>query len=130
MMTDPIAAMLTAIRNAAAVTKPEVLIPYARLKAEIARILLENGYIAHFQQVTVDNKPLLEIALKYSGGQSVITGLHRVSKPSRRLYAKKDRLPIVRNNHGIAILSTSQGLMTNKQAKQAGLGGEVLCEVY
>ncbi len=129
MMTDPIADMLTRMRNATAVNKPEVLIPYSKLKAEIAKILQSSGYISGAEKEE-EGHPQLKVSLKYKGKLSVIRGLKRVSKPGRRVYASKDDLPIVLNNIGIAVISTSKGLMTNKEAKRHGLGGEIIFEVY
>lgn len=121
--------MLVRIRNAAAVRKPEVFLPYSKLKAEIAVILVHSGYLAGAEKTT-DALPQLKIELKYRGTRSAIQGLRRVSKPGRRVYASKDELPIVLNNLGMAIISTSRGLMTNKEARRVGMGGEVICEVY
>lgn len=131
-MTDPIADMLTRIRNALAVKKPEVLIPFSKVKFNVAKILKHEDYIAdlELQEEKKDKKQIL-IKLKYNeNGQPAIVGLKRISKPGRRLYAGKDELPVVLNNLGIAIISTSRGLMTNQQAKKEGLGGEIICEVY
>lgn len=135
MNTDPIADMLTRIRNAVAVHKTEVVLPYSKLKAEVAKILEANGFILSAEKIdeVKDGKNIggeLKIKLKYLGERPVINELRRVSKPGRRIYAKSDNLPVVLNNLGLAIISTSHGLMTNKEAKKAGLGGEVICEVY
>lgn len=134
-MTDPIADMLTRIRNALAVRKPEVILPFSKIKLAIAEILEKEGFVKKVEKIgggSKDNKfDQIKIILKYLGPkQPAITSLKRVSKPGRRVYATKDELPIVLNGLGIAIISTSQGLMTNKQAKKAGLGGEVICEIY
>ncbi len=131
MMTDPIADMLTRIRNAAAVRKATVDVPYSKLKAEIARILKEAGYIADAALVEAEPQNILRVTLKYiDGTKPAISNIQRISKPGRRLYAKKGELPAILNNLGIAIVSTSQGLMTNSQARSKGLGGELICEVY
>ena len=133
-MTDTIADMLTRIRNAARVKKERVYVPFSKLKLEIAKILKREGFIVDFEEIkpSVEGHKFggLEIILKYEGGSSAISTIKRISKPGQRHYTKRDDLPIVLNNYGIAIISTSHGLMTNKQAKKAGLGGEVLCEIY
>ncbi|MBI4276588.1 30S ribosomal protein S8 [Candidatus Uhrbacteria bacterium] len=136
MMTDPIADMLTRIRNAQAVKKHEVLIPASRMKRVIADILRANGFIGDVHEVTPEDRrhkgmAHLSIALKYeTDGQPKIHAIRRLSTPGRRLYVGKERIPTVLNNLGIAILSTSQGLMTNRDAKKKGCGGEVICEVW
>ncbi|MFH1173057.1 MAG: 30S ribosomal protein S8 [bacterium] len=131
-MTDPIADMLSRIRNASAVKKPEVSIPFSKVKFNIAKILKHEGYLENIE--TVETKKginQLVIKLKYNAnGQSVIGSLKRASKPGRRLYVGKEELPKILNNLGIAIISTSRGLMTNKQARKEGLGGEIICEIY
>jgi small subunit ribosomal protein S8 len=106
-------------------------LPYSKLKAEVAKILEKNGYILGFEKMASDTSyTQLKIKLKYLDNKPAISQLRRVSKPGRRVYAQKDNLPIVLNNLGVAIVSTSRGLMTNKEAKKVGLGGEVICEVY
>lgn len=134
-MTDPIADMLTRIRNALAVRKPEVVLPYSKIKIAIAEILYQYNYIKKAEKIAAGvagNKfDEIKISLKYLGGKEpAIRNLKRISKPGRRIYATKDELPVVLNNLGIAIISTSQGLMTNKEAKKKSLGGEVVCEIY
>jgi len=129
MMTDPISDMLTRIRNALAVNKVEVVVPYSKLKSEIARILEESGYVLGQEKKETDHSQLV-IKLKYKNNRPAIQGLKRVSRPGRRVYVGKEELPVVLNNLGIAVISTPKGLMTNKQAKQNGVGGEVICEVY
>ena len=129
-MTDPIADMLTRIRNALMVRKEQVEIPGSRLKKEIARILKEEGFIEDY---IVEENPVQDkiiIKLKYYKGESVIRGLRRVSKPGRRIYVSKNELPNVLGGLGIAIISTSKGVMTNKEAKKLGLGGEYICDVW
>jgi len=132
-MTDTIADMLTRIRNASKVKKEKVFVPFSKLKLEIAKILKKEGFISDLEEIKPGTEGYkfggLEITLKYDNGQPAISVIKRVSKPGQRRYAPKDRLPVVLNNYGIAILSTSSGLMTNRQAKKAGLGGEVLCEI-
>ena len=133
MQTDPIADMLTRIRNANKALQDTVEMPSSRLKAEIARLLKEEGYIRDFH---VERKPetpydTLVIELKYGRSRErVITDLKRVSKPGRRVYARKDRLPRVLGGMGISILSTSNGLITSRTAAERGVGGEVICFVW
>jgi len=128
-MTDPIADMLVRIRNAAAVGKPAVSMPSSNIKVAIAKVLEDEGYIAS-SRVTKDGvKSVLEIALKYYEGKPVIERLQRVSKSSLRQYRGKDALPKVLGGLGVAIISTSKGIMTDTQARQQGVGGEVLCFV-
>ena len=128
-MTDPIADMLVRIKNAAAVGKPAVSMPSSNIKVAIAKVLEEEGYIAS-SRVTKDGvKSVLEIALKYYEGKPVIERLQRVSKSSLRQYRGKDALPKVLGGLGVAIISTSKGIMTDSQARQQGVGGEVLCFV-
>jgi small subunit ribosomal protein S8 len=130
-MTDPIAHMLTKMRNAIVAKKPVVEISSSQLKTRIAAIFKAEGYIADFK-VTSDATPgIIQIQFKYDKhAQNVITNLQRVSKPSRRVYVGTDEIPAVLNGMGIAILSTSKGLMTDRAARQAGVGGEVLCYVW
>ena len=137
-MTDPIADMLTRIRNASILGKPEVVIPMSKLKFNIAKLLEQNhwvGKVEKIQRAGDKNSTFMfdeiKIGLKYKeDGKSYIGSLKRISKPSRRVYASKDELPKVLNNYGIAIISTSQGLMTNKEAGQKKMGGEIICEIY
>lgn len=136
-MTDPIADMLTRIRNASAVNKLDVVLPMSKIKLEVAKILEKEGWV---QKVSVEkfsgenkqaNFDQLKIVLRYKkSGKPAIANLKRISKPGLRIYVDKKNLPKVLNNLGIAILSTSNGLMTNKEARKKGLGGEVLCEIY
>lgn len=127
-MSDPIADMLTRIRNGQAARKQRVEMPSSKLKEAIARILLEEGYIVGYQ-ISEDLKPTLSIALKYYQGKSVISEIKRVSHPGLRIYRGKDDLPKVIGGLGIAIISTSKGLMTDRTARTKGYGGEVLCFV-
>jgi small subunit ribosomal protein S8 len=128
-MTDPIADMLVRIKNAAAVGKPAVSMPSSNIKVAIAKVLEEEGYIAS-SRVTKDGaKSVLEIALKYYEGKPVIERLQRVSRSSLRQYRGKDALPKVLGGLGVAIISTSKGIMTDSQARKQGVGGEVLCVV-
>src|SRR5688500_8811359 len=128
-MTDPIADMLVRMKNAAAVGKPTVKMPSSKIKVAIANVLKDEGYIAG-SRVTEDGaKAALEIVLKYCEGTPVIERLHRVSRSGLRQYRGKDALPKVLNGLGIAIISTSKGIMTDTRARQQGVGGEVLCIV-
>lgn len=131
-MTDPIADMLTRIRNAAHARHRRVDVPSSKIKVSIAKILQEEGYIAHSRCIEDEKQDVLRIFLKYedSRGRSVIQGLERVSRPGRRVYVSLNELPRVRGGYGTAILSTSQGLMTGVQARQKGIGGELLCQVW
>ncbi len=129
-MTDPIADMLTRIRNALMVKKETVEIPASKMKTEIARILLEEGYVAGVEHVEDDFNGKLVLTLKYADGRSVIGGLERVSKPGLRTYSGAQEMPKVLGGFGIAIVSTNQGIMTDKQAKRRNVGGEVLCYVW
>ncbi len=128
-MSDPISDMLTRIRNAQAVQKTTVNIPASKVKKGIANVLKEEGYINDFRDVEVDGKPTLEITLRYMQGKGVIETLKRVSSPGLRQYRGKDDLPKILNGLGIAVVSTSQGIMTDSAARAAGQGGEVLCIV-
>jgi len=130
-MTDPIAHMLTKIRNAIMVKKAEVEIPSSQMKVLIAEILKQEGYIQGFEVITDNKQGILKLRLKYDDrAASVIAHLQRVSKPSRRVYVAKDKIPSVMSGMGIAILSTPQGMMTDRAARQAGVGGEVICYVW
>lgn len=131
MMTDPIADMLTRIRNANLAYKDEVTVSASRLKEEIAQVLAREGYVAGYRVEGDDPKRHILIEMKYGPDRErTITGVKRVSRPGRRVYAARDRLPRVLGGLGIAILSTSHGLMTDKQAARRGVGGEVLCHVW
>jgi small subunit ribosomal protein S8 len=132
-MTDPIADMLTRIRNAVHARHSRVDIPSSRFKAEIARILEQEGYIAGFKLVaaTDDVPALLRLSLKYGPrGENVISGLERVSRPGRRVYFGRDDVPRVMGGLGTSILTTSRGVMTGRDAVKAGVGGEVLCNIW
>lgn len=128
-MQDPIADMLTRIRNAQQVGKTSVSMPASKLKKSIAQVLKDEGYIMDFQ-VAETAKPELTIELKYFEGKPVIAELDRVSRPGLRAYSGKGGLPSVRSGLGIAIVSTSKGVMTDRAARAAGVGGEVLCTVF
>ena len=129
--TDPIADMLTRIRNANSQKHKTVDIPASKMKKSIAEILLNEGYIKSYEEISNENQGILRISLKYTEkGKKVIDGLKRISKPGLRVYASKDELPKVLNGLGIALISTSKGIMTDKAARAAGLGGEVLAYIW
>jgi small subunit ribosomal protein S8 len=131
MLTDPVADMLARIRNANKALHERVAMPTSRLKVEIARILKEEGYISDYHVEKGESFDTLVVQLKYGRGRErVITDLKRVSKPGRRVYAGKDRLPRVLGGMGVAILSTSGGLITSRTAEERGVGGEVVCFVW
>lgn len=129
MMTDPIADMLTRIRNGQSASKVEVAMPSSRLKCAIAQVLQDEGYIKGFSISEEDSKPVLTVELKYFEGRPVIDMISRASRPGLRLYKGKDELPSIQNGLGVAIISTSKGVMSERQARAAGEGGEVLCVV-
>jgi small subunit ribosomal protein S8 len=128
-MTDPIADMLTRIRNAQRSEKQTTLMPASKLKSAIAQVLKDEGYIEGFALREEEGKPQLEISLKYYAGKPVIEKIERVSRPGLRIYRHKDDLPKVMNGLGVAIVSTSRGVMTDRKARGLGVGGEVLCIV-
>ena len=128
-MQDTLADMFTRIRNAQLATKETVTMPSSKLKVEVARVLKEEGYITDFA-VAEGTKPELSVTLKYFEGKPVIEHLQRVSKPSLRQYKGKDALPKVADGMGVAIVTTSKGVMTDRAARQAGVGGEVICTVF
>lgn len=130
-MTDPIADMLTHIRNAVAARHPRTTMPGSRIKSEIARILKDEGYIHDYKVFSEGSKHSLTVSLRYGpGGERVISGIQRVSKSGRRVYVKKDAVPKVLGGLGISIVSTPQGLMTGAESRRRGLGGEVICAVW
>jgi len=128
-MTDPIADMLTRIRNAQMVRGNSVTMPSSKLKAAIAQVLKDEGYIENFSIRPNAGKPELDINLKYYAGEPVIERIERVSKPGLRIYRGRDDIPKVMNGLGVAIVSTSRGVMTDRKARATGIGGEVLCFV-
>lgn len=128
-MTDPIADMLTRIRNGLGAAKAEVGMPSSKLKKAVVEVLKQEGYVSNYSVQDIDGKPVLTITLKYYNGAPVIGHIQRVSRPGLRIYKSKDELPKVMGGLGIAIVSTSQGVMTDRAARKAGHGGEVLCEV-
>ena len=128
-MSDPIADMLTRIRNAQSVNKPSVAMPASKLKGSIAKVLKDEGYIEDFAVQDVGGKSRLEISLKYYAGRPVIEKIERISRPGLRIYRGSQDIPKVMNGLGVAIVSTSKGVMTDRKARAAGIGGEVLCVV-
>lgn len=128
-MTDPIADMLTRIRNGQSAGKKEVRMPFSTVKAAIAEVLKEEGYITGYSKQEMDGKPALAVVLKYYMGRPVIESIDRVSRPGLRIYRGKDEIPTVRAGLGIAVISTPQGVMSDRAARAAGHGGEVLCVV-
>ncbi len=129
-ITDAIADMLTRIRNAGTAGHATVDIPQSNLKKSIAKILLDEGYIESYELVEGNTQGIIRVTLKYSGRKHVISGIKRISKPGLRTYADKTSLPRVLNGLGIAIISTSKGVMTDKEARKLGVGGEVLAYVW
>ncbi len=130
-MTDPVADMLTRIRNGVRAKLPKVDIPRSRLKVEIARILKDEGYVANYKLTEDDKQGMLRVFLKYGPGmERVITDVQRVSRPGCRIYCGKDQIPRVYGGLGINIISTSRGVMTGKTAAREGVGGEILCNVW
>jgi small subunit ribosomal protein S8 len=128
-MSDPIADLLTRIRNAQMVAKPTVLVPSSKVKVAISQVLKDEGYIDDFKVTSTDGKSVLEIALKYYAGRPVIERIERVSRPGLRVYRGSDAIPQVQNGMGVAIVTTPQGVMTDRKARATGVGGEVLCYV-
>ena len=131
MMTDPIADMLTRIRNAIKARFDKVQIPSSSVKVNIAKILKEEGYIRNYHVIEDSKQGMLEVSLKYGEkGESVITEMIRLSKPSRRVYVNKGSVPKIRNGMGVAVISTSKGIVTDSVARDQGVGGELLCSVW
>ena len=130
MLTDPVADMLTRIRNGLLARHAQITVPASRMKLEIARILKAEGFITDFQ-VDKDHPEVMRIQLRYGDRkEGIITGLRRISRPGLRIYARREGLPRVRGGLGMAILSTSRGVMTDREARKAGIGGEVLCFIW
>lgn len=130
MMTDPIADMLTRIRNAQAVNKQEIVLPFSKIKYEIAKLLAREGYVSSAEKVK-EKFDMLKIELKYKeNGDPCIEHIKRVSKPGQRIYVTSDKLPRILNDLGVAILSTSSGIMTNKKARRVKVGGEIMFEIW
>ena len=128
--TDPIADMFTRIRNAAAVNKSEVALPYSKIKENIARLLVDNGFLNSVNVTEGDKNKVLNIVINDDQRSAALTEINRLSTPGRRLYVKASEMPEVKRGRGIVIVSTSKGLMTGTAAKQGKLGGELICEVY
>lgn len=130
-MTDPIADMLTRIRNANVVKHETVDVPASNMKKELARILLEEGFVRGYDVIEDEKQGIIRIQLKYGQtGERVISGLKRISKPGMRVYSSKDEIPKVLNGLGVAIMSTSKGILTDKEARKENVGGEVICYVW
>mgnify|MGYP001557797263 FL=1 len=130
-VSDPVADFLTCVRNAIRAKHRKVDIPASKLKAELARVLLRERYINNYKVIEDARQGVLRVYLKYAADDSnVISGIRRVSSPGRRVYVGKDRLPKVRGGLGTSIVSTSRGLMTDREAREAGLGGELICQVW
>ncbi len=129
MMTDPIADMLTRIRNASLVRKKEVSVPFSKLKLALANILVREGYLTK-AEMQKDVHPYILLTLKYANNQPAIQSITRVSKPGHRCYVKKEEIKQVLNGFGLSILSTPRGILTNKEARAARVGGELICEIY
>jgi len=128
--TDPIADLLSRIRNAVTIRRPSVIVPYSKAKLAVLQVLENAGWIERAVVEGTAPRQTIQVTLKYDDrGQSVISEIRRVSTPGRKMYVGHDRLPIVANNLGMAIISTSKGMMTNREAKKRGFGGEVICEV-
>jgi len=131
MLTDPIADMLTRIRNAAAIANPDVDVPASKFKKAVADVLVKEGYIKSVDSVDIEGKPYLRLGLKYGPRRkSIINKITRVSRPGRRYYVKSDSIPVVRGGLGIALISTSKGILVDREARRLNIGGEVICEVW
>ena len=130
-VTDPVADFLTCVRNACKAKHKKVDVPNSRMKTQLAKVMLQEKFINNYKVISDSKQGILRLYLKYDKQEkSVINGLKRISTPGRRVYATKDRIPRVQGDLGIAILSTSRGLLTNKEARRAGTGGEVVCYVW
>lgn len=130
-VSDPVADFLTCIRNAIQAKHRKVDVPSSKMKSELAKVLLRERFINNFKVIEDTKQGVLRVYLKYSGEDvSVISGLKRVSKPGRRLYVGKDRVPRVMGGLGVSVVSTSRGLMTDREARESGLGGELVCQVW
>jgi small subunit ribosomal protein S8 len=130
MMSDPIADFLTRIRNASRAEHEKVDIPSSKLKLRMAEILKDEGFIKNFRVIEDNKQGVLRVYLKYAGSEKIISGIVRVSRPGRRIYVTKDKIPTILGGMGVAILSTSAGVMTDRQVKKQHLGGEVLAYVW
>jgi small subunit ribosomal protein S8 len=131
MMTDPVADLLARIRNAGKAHHPEIVCPSSKLKLAIARALAAEGYLGDVRSEMRDGKPVLVMRVRYDGsGRALIAGLRRVSRPGRRVYVGSDEIPKVRSGMGVALISTSKGVLPDREARAASVGGELLCEVW
>jgi len=130
LSTDPIADMLTRVRNAVAVQKTEVSMPYSKVKQTVAEVLARNHFVSKVEVAGEGNFKMLKIVINEAETNAPITEIVRLSKPGRRLYSNAKEIPVVKNGRGIVVVSTSKGIMTGKEAKAAGLGGELICKVY
>lgn len=130
MISDPVGDMLTRIRNAALAHKKTVTLPSSKLKAAVARLLVREGFLTRADQVASTSGSVLELELTYEGKEPLLTGIKRVSKPGLRWYVNKKKIPMVMGGAGISILSTPNGVMSGKDARKLGVGGELLCEVW
>ncbi|MCY6354707.1 30S ribosomal protein S8 [Clostridium sp. ZS2-4] len=130
VMTDPIADMLTRIRNANIVRHQVVEVPSSNIKKSIANILFQEGYVKNVEEYADGAVPMLRLSLKYNQKERIITGLKRISKPGLRVYCKKDNIPKVLNGLGVALISTSKGIVVDREARKLGLGGEVICYIW
>lgn len=129
-MTDPIADMLIRIKNAQAVGQLSVSVPFSQLKFSLAQILEKEGFLGKIEKKGKDFQKYIKINLKYNNSRKAISGVKRISKPSQRIYVKKEMIKPIKQGYGISVISTSRGLMTNKEAKKQKLGGEVMCEIW
>ena len=129
-MTDPIADMLTRIRNAMAVKKPEVILPFSKVKFNIAKLLEKENYVGQVEKLKIGQFDQIKIVLKYQDGHPVIKHIKRISKPGQKIYIGSQEIPRVLNGYGLAVLSTSKGILTGKQAHQENIGGELMCEIW
>lgn len=129
-MTDPISDMLTRIRNANAVSKMYTHVPYSKFKEEILKVLKEEKYIKDYEVIEENKRKILRVHLLYFGKRKAINEIKKISTPGRRIYVSKDEIPVVKNNYGIAVLTTSKGVMSSKKAKEIGIGGELLFYIW
>lgn len=129
-MTDPISDMLTRIRNANVVSKMYVDVPYSKFKEEILKVLKEEKYIKDYEVIEENKRKILRVHLLYFGKRKAINEIKKISTPGRRIYVSKDEIPVVKNNYGIAVLTTSKGVMSSKKAKEIGIGGELLFYIW
>jgi len=130
-MTDPIADLLTRIRNGLKSKHEKVVLPSSKMKVEVVRILKDEGYVDDFKVIEDQKQGFIEVVLRYaSDGKPAISGIERISRPGRRMYCEKDEIPVVLGGYGITIISTPRGLMTGRQSRSKGLGGEIICNVW